>query len=219
MKITKYILNHTWKPWLQWYHRKPRPYEYMGIEMIIHPQVFHPGYFYSTQYLVDLLLPEKLNGKTFLEPGCGSGFISIFAAKKGAKVTALDINPHAVAFLKQNALKNNVRINVLESDMFEKLPRQVFDYIIINPPYFEGNPESWEEFAWYFGDNYDYYKKLFASLNAYMDRDSKVWMVLSEECPIEIIMLIAKHKGFKMEELSSRKFAIEKNFIFKISFE
>ena len=53
----------------------------------------HSSYFNSFKKL-------PLHGKIFLELGAGNGLISIYAAKKGAKVTATDINPVAVEFLR-----------------------------------------------------------------------------------------------------------------------
>ena len=67
------------------------------------PEVFHPGFFFSTRLLLKLYQTIAIAGKSFLEPGCGSGLISIYAAKKGAIVTATDINPVAIEFLKKNS--------------------------------------------------------------------------------------------------------------------
>lgn len=78
-----------------------------------------------------------LKGKKFLELGCGSGLISIAAAKKGARVTASDINPVAVEFLVKNSEENKVEIEVIESDLFNDIPKQPFDIIAINPPYYK----------------------------------------------------------------------------------
>jgi tRNA (mo5U34)-methyltransferase len=45
-------------------------------------------------------LPEDLSGWTVLDIGCNAGFYSIELAKRGARVTGLDIDPH---FLRQAA--------------------------------------------------------------------------------------------------------------------
>ena len=88
---------------VQWYLRKPREFNYGTIKLIVAPGVFHPGFFFSTRYVLEFLNKENLAGQRFLEVGCGSGIISILAAQKGADVTAIDINRKAVANTIENA--------------------------------------------------------------------------------------------------------------------
>jgi len=52
-----------------------------------------------------------------LEIGCGSGLVSLCWAKQN-NVTAVDINPNAILCCKENARKNNLKINFFESDLF-----------------------------------------------------------------------------------------------------
>tara|TARA_Y100001970_G_scaffold17151_1_gene19393 strand:+ start:4972 stop:5520 length:549 start_codon:yes stop_codon:yes gene_type:complete len=78
-------------------------------------------------------LPNDLG--SVLEIGCGSGIISVNLAKKGNKVTSVDINPKAIKATKHNAQKNNVEIEILQSDMFSAVSNRKFDVIICNPPY------------------------------------------------------------------------------------
>tara|TARA_B110000305_G_scaffold197794_1_gene223602 strand:+ start:217 stop:1689 length:1473 start_codon:yes stop_codon:yes gene_type:complete len=54
------------------------------------------------------------NGKRFLEIGCGSGAVSLFAAQLGFCVTACDINPFAVASSRNSAQENGIEIDVRE---------------------------------------------------------------------------------------------------------
>lgn len=78
-------------------------------------------------------LPGELG--SVLEIGCGSGIISIYLAKRGNTVTSVDINPKAVKATKFNANQNQVNIEVLEGNMFEKIKGRKFDSIICNSPY------------------------------------------------------------------------------------
>ncbi len=138
--------------------------------MLIYKDVFHPGFFYSTKYVINFLDGISLKNKSFLEVGCGSGLISIFAAKKGAVVSAVDISPVAQKCTSENALKNNVSVKVILSDMFESLPDSVFDIVMITPPYFKKNPESFAEHAWYAGENLQYFEKMFEGLKKVMNK-------------------------------------------------
>ena len=103
----------------------------------------------------------SLKGKKFLEPGAGSGLISIYAAKKGARVTATDINPVAIEFLRDNSEENNVQIDIIQSDLFENIPLQHFDIIAINPPYYKKNPADLLIMHGIAAENGEYFFKLF----------------------------------------------------------
>src|SRR5436190_4609705 len=99
----KNIVGFTYKPFLEKYLSKKRTYTYENIKLQVPPEVFHPGFFTSTQFLLQYIRKLNLGGKSFLELGAGNGFISIYAAKQDAKVTASDINPVAVEFLNLNS--------------------------------------------------------------------------------------------------------------------
>ncbi len=78
-------------------------------------------------------LPSELG--SVLEIGCGSGIISIHLAKKGNIVTSVDVNPKALRATEFNAKQNQVKLEILESNMFEKLQGRKFNSIVCNPPY------------------------------------------------------------------------------------
>ena len=65
--------------------------------------MFPPHYTISTKILLDYISNLDLKNKTLLELGCGSGIISLFAASKGALVTASDINKKALKALENSA--------------------------------------------------------------------------------------------------------------------
>jgi release factor glutamine methyltransferase len=206
----------TYKPLVEKYLTKPRPYSYKGINLVVPPEVFHPGFFFSTKLLLNYIESLALANKTFLEPGAGSGIISFYAARKNANVTATDINPIAVEYLKKNAAANNIGINIIQSDLFINIPQQQFDFIIINPPYYKKYPQTPKEYAWYCGENGEYFENLFSSLANYMHVTSTVLMILCEGCDIQMIKDIASDKGYSMDCVHVKKNLIEKDFIFQI---
>src|SRR5688572_15565896 len=116
-EILKYIVGRTYKPLLVKYLSGTRSYTYEGIVLEIPPQVFHPGFFSSTKLLLRHISNENLKQKTLLELGAGSGLISMYATKKGARVTASDINPVAIKYLQRNAERNQVQLNIIYSDL------------------------------------------------------------------------------------------------------
>src|SRR5205823_428054 len=89
-----------------------------GLELEIFPSVFHPRYFGSSSILAKFISSLPLREKTFLEIGSGSGLVAICAARAGARVTAVDINPEAVRCTTANAARNNVRLDAHSGDVF-----------------------------------------------------------------------------------------------------
>jgi release factor glutamine methyltransferase len=214
--IVKYIVSRTYKPLLVKYLAQTRIYSYKGITLEIPPEVFHPGFFFSTKLLFRFLSYENLNHKSFLELGAGSGLLSIFAAKKGAHVTATDLNGTAIKTLTKNAATNKVKLNIVHSDLFEKIRKQGFDIIVINPPYYKKKPANESELAWYCGENGEYFESLFNGLRKYMHQQSQVLMVLCDGCDLEMIHGMASKHNFNMSCVYTRKNILENNYIFKI---
>lgn len=158
----------------------------------------------------------ELNGKKFLELGCGSGLISLVAASKNANVTSSDINPLAVKTASTNAVANNLKVRTLVSDLFQNLQNETFDYIIINPPYFKRDPKTDSDKAWFAGEELDYFQKLFQELTNHFTPTTLCLMVLSEDCDIEGIMNIAAAGNLKLNLRRKETIWFEENFIYEI---
>lgn len=215
-KTIKRLATVFYKPFLSRYLAKTRNYRYKNIDLIIPPEVFHPGFFFSTKLLISYISLMKMEGKTFLELGAGSGLIAIYAAKKNAKVTAIDINPVAVKYLELNSNKNNVQLQIIESDMFLNVEKQQFDIIVINPPYYKREPISYKDYAWYCGEGGAYFHRLFESLDNYIHKASQVLMILSEDVDLEMIKAIASKNKFTLDCIFKKKNIMEENMIYKI---
>ena len=214
--VIKNIVAHTYKPFLEKYLSKKRVYTHGNTRLQIPPEVFHPGFFTSTQFLLQYIKKVALYGKRFLELGAGNGLISIYAAKHRAKVTATDINPVAIEYLRINSAENNVQINIIQSDLFESIPLHQFDVIAINPPYYKKAPQTLLDHAWYCGEHGEFFYGLFAQLSNYIHKESEVIMVLCDGCDIKMIGDAANKNGFKMSCVETKQSLIEKNFIYKI---
>jgi release factor glutamine methyltransferase len=189
---------------VRWYLSKPRSYSYKDIKIIVPAGVFHPGFFFSTKFILEFLEGQDLENVKLLELGSGSGLVSVFAAKKGARVIASDINTKAVSATHENAKSNEVMVEAICSDMFEEIPLMPFDWVVINPPYYPANPKTEEEHAWYCGAGHEYFKKLFSSLEHYTDEESKILIILSDVCDIPHIVSIASKNNFILEEIAQR---------------
>jgi release factor glutamine methyltransferase len=214
--VLRNIVSKTYKPLLVKYLSRTRTYRYKDIHLEIPPQVFHPGFFFSTQLLLQYINRLPLEGKSLLELGAGSGLIAIQAAKKGALVTATDINPIAIQYLHINSVQNNVSPEIIRSNLFADIPKRPFDIIAINPPYYKKQPVTLRDYAWYCGENGEYFSGLFSQLAGYIHKNSEVLMVLCDGCDIKMIETLAAGNGFTLRLMLTKQNILEKNFIYKI---
>ncbi|MBN1211143.1 MAG: class I SAM-dependent methyltransferase [candidate division Zixibacteria bacterium] len=82
-------------------------------------------------YDIDFYIKQMIKyGDPVLELGCGTGRITIPAAKNGIRITGLDISPEMLDFAEQNAKRNKVSINFINADcrdfMIEKKFKTIF---------------------------------------------------------------------------------------------
>lgn len=132
------LLNET-RSLLEESQKITNPYwiKILGKKFIVHPNVFSPKFFDSTEFFSKEIPIKK--GKFFLEMGSGSGAISVFALIKGAsKVVAIDINPDAVRNTKENLKIHDFthKSKVYEGDLFNPLKlNEKFDTIFWAMPF------------------------------------------------------------------------------------
>lgn len=214
--LIKRILHPFLKIGTNLYFSKSRNYSYEGISVTVEPGVFPPHLTISTKVFLDYLKDLDLKNETILELGCGSGIISLFSAHKGGVVTASDINKVALESVQKASQKNTLKVETLYSDLFDELSGQYFDYIIINPPYYPKQPKNVKEQAWFCGENFEYFEKLFYQILDFLKNDNTILMILSEDCDIQHIKSLATKNNLIMLCVLEKKVVQEKNFIFKI---
>ena len=105
--------------------------------------------------------------------------------------------------LLQNTTSNKLEIEIFHSDLFDNVPKIDFDYILINPPYYahkisKDNPD---EYAFYAGENLEYFTKLFDQLISRINSKTEVLFVLSENAALKTINIEADKRGFQLETI------------------
>ncbi len=215
-KLIKKFVAIFFAPILFYYLKTDRVYHYKGISILVKKGVFHPAFFFSSKFLLKEALQLDLTNKKVLELGAGSGLISFYLAKKNAIITASDVSKIAIEGLHFNKKNLNLPIKIIESDLFNNIQQQVFDVVLINPPYYPKNPTNETEKAWYCGAEFQYFVNLFTQLKNYINNHTVVLMSLSEDCDITQIIKIAEEHGLHFESQKEKRLLWELNYIFSI---
>ena len=216
-KIFKRIISFFLVPLTRWYLRKERQYTCRNIRVIVFQGVFHPGLFYSTKFLIDYILTQPLKNKSLLELGCGTGLLSVIAKQNGAIVTATDLSEKAIENVTLNAKRNQVEIEIIHSDLFDRVDQRPFDWIVINPPYYARKIKTEAELAWHCGEEFEYFEKLFWSLRNYMHSTTRAIMVLTLGCDLDKIVEIARKRNFRFELLQEKNVLFDgKDFLYQL---
>ena len=106
------------------------------LALIIDPGLaFGTGSHATTHLCLEWLEQADLAGRRVIDYGCGSGILAIAAARLGAaQVTAIDIDPQALASATENARVNQVAIDVQStSTPMPKAAEVVVANILSNP--------------------------------------------------------------------------------------
>ncbi|HPF43082.1 MAG TPA: 50S ribosomal protein L11 methyltransferase [Syntrophomonadaceae bacterium] len=96
---------------------------------------FGTGIHASTRFCLKFIEKYIKGGETVIDAGCGSGILSIAAAKLGArKITAIEIDDVAVKVAKENVMLNRLEeiIEVKAGDATEELNTHKADVILAN---------------------------------------------------------------------------------------
>lgn len=120
----------------------------------------------GTEVLIETL-PEEISGAV-LDMGCGYGVIGVAVGKHwpDTQITMADVNRRACALSDENAKKNGVRAEVIESDGYEKVLDRKFDLILQNPPIRAGKAVIYQ---------------MFADASACLNEDGELWLVIRKQ--------------------------------------
>jgi methylase of polypeptide subunit release factors len=184
---------------------RPSEARFLGHRLLTDPQVFHPVYFLSTRILADSLRTIDLRGKRFLDMGTGSGALGIVAAAAGARVTACDVNPRAVALARENFARNRLEAEVLESDLFSAVAGRRFDVACFNLPFYEREPGSPYEAAFFAGSELGTIRRFATGCAAALERGGEAVVIFSEDCGRERVEAIFGEAGLAVADRRFRR--------------
>lgn len=194
----------AYAPVAQQLMRRRGAWRWRGLSLAVPVGVFHPGLFFSSGVLAAEIVRRGPRGWRVLDVGSGSGLLSLAAARAGAAVTAVDVNPAAVAATRENAARNGLTVDAIESDLFGALGGRRFDLVVVNPPYYRKDPVDAAERAWFAGADLGYFDRFFGGIGAHLAPGATVLMVLSEGCDLDAIGAAASRAGFALHEAVRR---------------
>jgi release factor glutamine methyltransferase len=202
------------RPYIRWWMSGERETRVQGVRLRVPVGVFPPRLFHSTKLVCRTVDRLELVGASFLEVGCGSGAISVAAARRRARVTAIDISDVACVATRANAALNGVHVEVIESDLFAHVHDR-FDVVVITPPFFRHDPSTQLDHAFHAGANFEYFHRLFAQLPAHLHDDSLVLLSLAEGCDAAIGE-IARERGFELQIHRRWMVMLQFTYVFRV---
>lgn len=171
-----------------------------GFQLKVGPRVFHPRIFVTSQFFAGFLDGLDLGDLRVADVGTGSGILALAAARAGAaKVTAIDINPDAVATAAENARINGLsdRVEALRSDLLSALPEgPLFDVILSSPPSFPGEPRDMADRAWHAGPGYRDIAALFAQARLRLKPGGRMYVLFSSDSDLDLLGGLIAEAGF-----------------------
>jgi release factor glutamine methyltransferase len=100
----------------------------------------------ETEVLVQrcLALLDGTSSPRVLDVGTGTGAIALAIADEhpGARVTAIDVSPDALALARENIARTGVGVDLVEQNLTGGLGKAEYDLVVSNPPYV--TEEEWE---------------------------------------------------------------------------
>jgi ribosomal protein L11 methyltransferase len=115
------------------WHEPPDP---DAINIVLDPGLaFGTGSHPTTRLCLEWLDQYLVPGNSVIDYGCGSGILSIAAARLGARaVTGVDIDPQAVEASRYNALRNGVTLQFHDAEVAQPEPADVVVANILSNP-------------------------------------------------------------------------------------
>ena len=111
-------------------------FEAEGLTLVSHPGVFGHGKLDDgTRLLIERLPGRVEEGGEILDMGCGDGILAAWLARRGARVTAVDVNAFAVEAARRTLAVNGLAGEARVGDVYATLGERRFDAIVSNPPF------------------------------------------------------------------------------------
>jgi release factor glutamine methyltransferase len=190
-----------------------------GVPLVVLPSVFNPVLLRTGAVLARVVANEYRatggTGRNALDMGTGSGVGALFAASRGFRVVAVDINQEAVRCARLNALLNGFeeRVEVREGDLWHPVEDERFDLVLFNPPFFRGHPRSAQDQAW---RSPDVIERFAAGLPDRLSLDGRALVVLSTDGEGEAMLEAFARNGLVVEPVLRKDLGSEVATVYSV---
>ena len=177
---------------------------------------FDSGLYFTTSLLASALRVSR--NDRVLDMGTGSGLLAIAAARFAEEVVAVDINPEAVRCAEKNVRTHGVseRISVLQGDLFLPVsPGTLFDVILFNPPYLEGQVSGPFDHAIYDPEK-RVVRRFLKESGRFLAPAGYIQMVYSSIAEPGKMLKIAEESGFSHVVVRQKRFIFERLFVYEL---
>lgn len=207
------IGHRLWRPWLRRRLGRLAMETIDGVELVVLPEVFHPAVFRTGAFLGRVIarapeLEPASPAARLLDLGTGSGVGAVFAARRGFRVTAVDVNPRAVACARINVLVHGLeeRVEARRGDLFDPVAGETFDLVAFNPPFFRGEPKDALDMAW---RGADVIERFAAGLPQVLAPGGRALVVLSTDGEARVMLEALERGGFRVAAIAERRYGTE----------
>jgi len=158
---------------------RAREVEVDGIMLRVPAGVLDPALFRVGAWFARAVAARVRPGERLLDLGCGSGVVGVLAERAGAQVTAVDLDPRAVAAARHNGIAD-----ARTGDLFGPVPGERFDWICFNPPFFAGTGRGRPyRRALYGGPDLEVVRRFSAEVGAHLSPRGVGMLAWSERAP------------------------------------
>jgi release factor glutamine methyltransferase len=177
-----------------------RRVSYLGLDLVVPAGVFAPTL--MSDLLGRAVIDEVRPGERVLDMGTGSGVNAILAARAGADVVGVDLNPAAVAAARANAERNGVAAAFAVSDVFSAV-EGAFDLVVIDPPFRWIAPRDMTEIA-IADEGYAGVGRFFAGIRERLQPDGRVLLFFGTSGGQDHVLGLAASAGLAVETVATR---------------
>lgn len=177
-----------------------------GVTVRVNKDVFTPDPVLTNSSLILLKSLPDLKGKSVLDLGTGCGILAVYAALNGAsRVTAVDIDPNAVANAVENVQRLGLEnvVEVVQTNLFDGLTKK-YDLIIANLPILGA---VWNDLT---GPVSKVYERVLGEYDRYLEHpNGRVLMGFASFGDLDTILGMISSAPHLVAKISEQKFGVE----------
>lgn len=181
-------------------HTHPTTFEWKGVTLVAYPRVFNPSLGSSSLFMANYIEEKPpLRETRVVDAGCGTGLLTIAAARAGASsITAFDCNPAAVRNCRENCERAGIegRVEILESDGFPTLGKPI-DHILCNPPLVRDSDESLDWEVAFYDPHWQFVRDVLEQGGGQLSPSGSIHLVAGEDLTQQIVTEMWNRAGGK----------------------